>query len=213
MRHAISLAIASLLFATAAAGDNRTVEGRARLAPGQEVRLDFPVGRLEVVGVRGDEVRLEVEGRCKRSPGDCDDHLQAIEIDIRERDGELWIEVSPHPKWRWWDSLEIEAKLTYPAGHPLTIDMSVGELTVDGLRGDLDVDLGVGDVSVDMPGKAVNSVYLDAGIGETELLAPEGWVRAERSFLVGSETNWRHGPGDARVHIDVGVGEIVVRLD
>jgi hypothetical protein len=64
-----------------------------------------------------------------------------------------------------------------------------------------------------MPAESVNSIYLDTGIGETELLVPEGWVRAERSFLVGSETSWRDGPGDARVHVDVGVGEIVVRLD
>jgi hypothetical protein len=66
---------------------------------------------------------------------------------------------------------------------------------------------------IDMEAEAVDSVYLDAGIGETELLVPDGWIHAERSFLVGSETSWRRGPGDAQVHVDVGVGEIVVRLD
>jgi hypothetical protein len=81
------------------------------------------------------------------------------------------------------------------------------------LRGDLEVDLGVGEVTLDMEAEAVDSVYLDAGIGETELLVPDGWIHAERSFLVGSETSWRRGPGDAQVHVDVGVGEIVVRLD
>jgi hypothetical protein len=147
MRRTITLAVSALLVAgSAAASDRRTVEGTAKLRPGQEVRLEFPVGELEVVGVRGDVARLEVEGRCKRDSGRCDEHLDAIEIDIRERGGRLWIEVAPHSKWRWWDSLQIEARMTYPADRPLVIDMGVGELNVDGLRGDLEIDLGVGEV-------------------------------------------------------------------
>lgn len=213
MRQTIAAAIATLMIAGgAAASDRRTVEAHARLAPGQEVSLDFPVGELEITGVPGDQAYLEVEARCKRRTSSCDDQLEAIEIDIRDSGGRLRIEVAPGAKWRWWDRLELAARMTYPADHPLLVDMGVGEVTIDGLSGDLEVDLGVGEVSIDMPARAVSSVYLDTGIGETELLVPEGWIRSERSFLLGSETSWRHGPGAARVHVDVGVGEIVVRL-
>ena len=76
-----------------------------------------------------------------------------------------------------------------------------------------DLDTWLGEVSVDLLAAEVNSVFLDAGIGETELRVPDGWVRDERSFLVGSESSWRNGLGEARINIDVGVGEVVVRLD
>jgi len=195
-----------------AAGDTRTIEAQAQLAAGQEVRLDFPVGELEIVGVEGARLRIEVEGRCKHGSSRCEEHLEEIEIEIRESGGAFRIEVAPHSKWRWWDSLQIEARMTYPSSHELIVDMGVGELDIEGLTGDLEVDLGVGEVSVDLPVEAVRSVSIDAGIGETELKVPDGWVRGERSFLIGSESSWRDGTGQARVRVEVGVGEAVVRL-
>jgi hypothetical protein len=175
--------------------------------------LDFPVGELEIIGVEGSEFRIAVEGRCKRHSSRCDENLQEIELEIRERRGTLWVEVAPHSKWRWWDHLQIEATVKHPADRPLVVDMGVGELVIEGIRADLEVDLGVGEVSVDLPLEAVSSIHLDAGIGETELLVPDGWVEASRSFLIGSECRWRDGPGEARVRVDVGVGEAVVRLE
>lgn len=205
----ICLSIAGGLWA----GESRIVEGKALLAPGQELVLDFPVGELEIIGVEGSEFRIEVEGRCKRHSSRCGEHLKEIELEIRRRRGSLWVEVAPHSRWRWWNSLQIEARVTHPADRPLVVDMGVGELEIEGLRADLEVDLGVGEVSVDLPVEAVRSVYIDAGIGETELLVPAGWVQASRSFLIGSECRWRDGPGEARIRVDVGVGEAVVRLD
>lgn len=215
MRQSITLGIIATLAvaAVATAGESRTIEGRASLAVGQEVRIDFPVGELEVVGVAGDEFRITIEGRCKRHSSRCADHLDDIEVDIHESRGVIWVEVAPHSKWRWWNSLEIEAQVQHPRDRPLSIDMGVGELEVEGTLSDLEIDLGVGEVTVDVPVAVVGTVTMDAGIGETELLVPAGWVRDERSFLVGSESSWRDGSGSARINVEVGVGEGVVRLD
>ncbi len=214
MNRSIALFIVVFGVAGAAtAGDSRTVEGQATLAAEQEVRLDFPVGEMEVVGVDGDRFRIELIGRCKHRSSRCEEHLEEIQIEIRESRGALRVEVAPHSKWRWWDSVQLEARVTHPSSRPLLVDMGVGELEIVGMRHDLEVDLGVGEVEVDLPADAVKSVYLDAGIGETELLVPDGWVRAERSFLIGSECSWRHGSGESRIHVEVGVGEAVVRLE
>lgn len=214
MRRSIALFVIAFGAAgLAAAGDSRTIEAQAMLAPEQEVRLDFPVGELEIIAVEGNRWRMELEGRCKHGSSRCAEHLEDIEIEIRESRGALRVEVAPHSKWRWWDKLQIEARVTHPAGNPLLVDMGVGELDIEGLTGDLEVDLGVGEVSVNLPAAAVKSVYLDAGIGETELLVPDGWVEGERSFLIGSECSWREGIGTSRVHVEVGVGEAVLRLE
>jgi len=215
MKRSIVMGIACLAAAGAAsAAEPRVIEGRAKVASDQEVRLDFPVGELEIVGVDGDTLEIVVEIRCKgRRRARCEDTAEQIELDIDESRGTLYVEIEPHSKWQWWDDLEIEARVKQPADRPLRVDMGVGELVIEGLAADLQVDLGVGEASVDMSVDAVRSVFLDAGIGETELLGPKGWVRDERSFFIGSESSWRDGPGEARVHVEVGVGEASVRLD
>lgn len=213
MSRLIALGIAGLALASGAFAGDREVEGRALLEAEQEVRIDFPVGDLEIEGVDGDEFTITVSGRCKRHTDRCDEQLEEIRVDIRERRGGLWVEVAPHSKWGWWDKLELEARVRHPADRPLVVDMGVGRLEVRGTASDLELDLGVGEASVDLEVGFVHSVYVDAGIGDTELLVPDGWVDCERSFLIGSEARWRDGPGEARIQVEVGVGEVSVRLD
>ncbi len=209
----ITMGIAVLAIASAALASERQVEGRVVLGAGQELRLDFPVGDLEIEGVAGDEFTIEVSGRCKRHSQRCDEQLEEIRIDIREGRNGLWVEVSPHSKWGWWDKLELEARARHPADRPLSVDMGVGRLKVSGTESDLELDLGVGEVSVDLEVDYVRTVEVEAGIGDTELLVPDGWIDGERSFLIGSESHWRDGPGEARIDVEVGVGEAAVRLD
>ncbi|MDH3402144.1 MAG: hypothetical protein OEP45_00910 [Acidobacteriota bacterium] len=213
MSRFIALGIAGLLSAGPVVAGERVLEGRATLSPDQEVRIDFPVGELTIEGVSGAELSIEVTGRCKRHTESCDEHLDEVELEVRERRGSVVVEVAPYSKWRWWDSLELEAWRRHPADRPLAVDMGVGELTVKGTQGDLELDLGVGEASVELAARFVRSVHVDAGIGDTELLVPDGWVDGERSFLIGSEASWRDGTGAARIYVDVGVGEAVVRLD
>lgn len=206
-------ALLCLLALPAFAADERTLQGTAVLGADDRVRVEFPVGELTVEAVEGDRFTIVIEAWCKRDRSSCRRQLDEISIDVTERRGTFHVDVAPHSKWRSWNALQLEAEIRHPADREIEIDMGVGEITIDGLRGDLMVDLGVGEVTVDLPLAAVRSVHLDAGVGETELLAPDGWVQGDRSFLVGSESSWSGGPGQARVRVDVGVGEAVVRLE
>jgi hypothetical protein len=91
--------------------------------------------------------------------------------------------------------------------------MGVGSLDVEGMRGEVSLDLGVGQVEVTMPAASVGSVRLDAGVGETSLRLPEGRVDERRSLLIGGEIRWDEGKGGSDVWVDVGVGEVNVRLE
>jgi hypothetical protein len=90
--------------------------------------------------------------------------------------------------------------------------MGVGELEVAGVDDDLSIDLGVGEVDVSVPEARFRSVDLDAGIGEASLRLPEGRYQGRRSFLIGSELDWHEGRGQAALVVDLGVGEVEVRL-
>ncbi len=189
----IALVMCLTLPSLSAAADERILEGTAVLGSDDRVVIDFPVGELVVEGVSGDRFQIEVEVRCKGDRDRCRERLDDVEIDISERRGTFYIEIAPHSKWRSWNSVEVEALVRHPARNPLEIDMGVGEVEIEDVAADLEVDLGVGEVSANLPLEAIRSVYLDAGIGETELLAPDGWIQGDRSFLIGSESHWSDG--------------------
>ncbi len=213
MRTAIPLCLLLLaLPLPATASEERLIEESFELSPGQDVRFDFPVGSLRLEGVAGSTVAVEIELTCKRGGERCREAMEEVELDSHASQGRLSLEVDREPKWHW-DNLEMKAVVRHPAERDLTVDMGVGELIVEGVRADLTIDLGVGSVEVTMPASAVRAVRLDAGVGETSLRVPEGWVDEERSFLVGGEVNWSEGKGEASVWVDLGVGEAKVELE
>jgi hypothetical protein len=205
-----SLGLLAALAVPVAAAD-RTIAESYRLTGDQDVRLDFPVGELRFVGAEGDAVEIEIDIRCKRSTSRCLDAMEEIELVAYEGERRLTLEVDRHPKWLW-DSLQLEGEVRLPRARALTLDMGVGELEIDGLSGDLTIDMGVGEVWIAMPAAAVRTMRLDVGVGDANARFPDGWAEGSRSFLVGSEIHWDDGPGDARVQVDLGVGEIEVRL-
>jgi len=206
----VSLALIATLAVPIAAAD-RTIAESYRLTGDQDVRLDFPVGELRLVGAEGDAVEIEIDLRCKRSTSRCLDAIEEIELIAHEGERRLTLEVERHPKWMW-DSLEIEGEVHLPRARALSVDMGVGELEIDGLTGDLTIDMGVGEVRIAMPAAAVRSMHLDVGVGDANARFPDGWAEGSRSLLVGSEIYWDDGPGNARVQFDLGVGEIAARL-
>jgi len=206
-----SLALIAALAAPVAAAD-RTIAESYRLTGDQDVRLDFPVGELRFVGAEGDALEIEIDIRCKRSTARCRDAMEEIELVAHEGARRLTLEVDRHPKWLW-DSLELEGEVHLPSARPLTVDMGVGELEIDGLTADLTIDMGVGEVWIAMPAAAVRTLRVDVGVGDANARFPDGRAEGSRSLLVGSELFWDDGPGDARVHVDLGVGEVEVRLD
>ena len=96
---------------------------------------------------------------------------------------------------------------------PLEIDLGMGSLEISGPESDLWVDMGVGKVEAWLPRETVGLVSLNVGVGKAELFGAGPRVESRRSFLVGGEAYWDDGPGRARIHIDLGVGEIAVRLE
>lgn len=200
------------VLALPASAADRTISEGYTLAPDQDVRLDFPVGKLLVVGTEGDRVEAEIDVRCKHDTSRCREAMEEIELVAHQGARRLTLEIDRHSKWLW-DSLELEGEVLLPAGRALTVDMGVGELDVDGLAADLTVDMSVGEVWVTMPAEAVRALHLDAGVGDAEARLPETWIEGSRSLLVGAEVTWDDGPGAARVTVDLGVGEIHARLE
>lgn len=213
MRLAASvLALSLIAGAPTLASPERTLERTFEHRAGQRIEFEMPVGELRVEGGKAGEVRLELEVECRWSSSRCEEILERLTIDESSNERRLRVAVEGGSNWGK-AKLEIDATLILPKAAEAEIELGVGELTIRGLEGDLEVELGVGEVRVEMARAKVGSVSLDAGIGEAELRGTGERIEGRRSLLIGSEVYWEDGPGQARIEIEVGVGEITLRLD
>ena len=56
----------------------------------------------------------------------------------------------------------------------------------------------------------VDSADIDAGIGDVSIRHRGG--RLETSGFIGNELSWDEGDGPARIELELGVGEVALRL-
>lgn len=208
-----ALALALLVAAPAGADEVvRTIEQSWSISGVSEVYLDFPVGEAIIEASDGDRVEFVMELECDDDgwgSSSCPDRAERIEVIGQEAGDRLEIEIDGYSKWRN-RGLQLRLRMRVPERMALWVDMGIGELQIDGMRNDVTVDMGIGEASLNMLAEDVGRVALDTGIGETSLRTPNG--RTGSSGLFTSEVDWPGATGEARVRVDLGIGEIDVRL-
>lgn len=207
---AAALLAAPALAVTADAVVLQTEARTWKVAADHRVRLDFPVGELHVKATDGDEVRMELQVRCRRgTTEDCQKKTRRLRLEHTNENGVLRLKVEGYPKFET-KGFQLEALLLVPRALRLDLDMGVGQLEVDGLAGDLDLDLGVGEATVLAPQGAVKSVSVNVGIGDANVRA--GDRRSSSRGFLGRQVEWNDGAGVSRIVLNVGVGEGDIRL-
>jgi hypothetical protein len=191
------------------AGEIRTDRQEVSAENVRLVFADVPVGEVRVHGVKGSMVEAELRVSCSSSKKKTIEKAEEVRLEIRESGGRLSLEVEGYPKFDT-DGIEVELSLKVPANLEFRIDMGVGEIEIKDMKGDMEIDLGVGEVDLEMPFAGVRSARLEVGVGEADLSIPSGHV--EGDGWLGQDVRWDGGPGDSRIAIEVGVGEIDVDL-
>jgi hypothetical protein len=213
----ISLLAGAMLAAFApgslAAGSEtfREITRSFQLEGREAVRLDLPVAELRISGTSSPAVEVELTATCKREH-ECEEILGELDLKSSGSGRTLRIDLVGYPKWGK-GRVELEGEIFVPRKIELEVELGVGELELKDLEGDLRVELGVGEINAWVDRSNTHSVTLDAGVGEVELFGTDEPVEQRRSMLVGSETHWDAGEGDARVFLEVGVGEISVWME
>jgi hypothetical protein len=208
MKTFLIAALGAVLALPAAAAPLGTMRGSWPAAGTKEVRIDFPVGGLEVVGVTGTKVEAEMSVRCKRGRR-CEERAAKLELVTDEKGGIRTLELKGHPKLDS-DGLQVELRISVPATLRVQIDMGVGDLDVRDIEGDVDVDLGVGDADVRVPERTAGTVECEVGVGDANVHSSGGNRRS--SGFLGRSVRWEGNEGGSRVHLEVGVGDADVWL-
>ncbi len=90
------------------------------------------------------------------------------------------------------------------------MELGVGRIDIQGFNNDITVDQGIGELHVTMAESRVSSVDIDAGLGEANLRYTGGRMAA--SGIFDNDLRWNEGNGAARVRLDLGIGEVELRL-
>jgi hypothetical protein len=209
----LSLATAAIAPGAAPAGAKEIVRSFRQQIPmggASRIHLDFPVGELRVEGWDNRQVDLDVAIACEGGTSRCRKVAQELRIVYNAAGGQLEIHVKDWPSFGAVRGLNVIATVHVPRNLTLRADLGVGEMTIQGIAGDLTAKVGVGEIQATLPKEAIGSARLDAGIGESSLVA--FGRRYSSSGLISRKLTWDRGTGHSRVKVDCGIGEIHVTL-
>jgi len=197
-------------FSPARAEELGTLEGGWPAGDIDEIRVEFPVGSLFIESSDDPEIRAQLRVRCKHGGNRCRERSKELRLvtQVAGRTRHLKLEGMPKLGTR---GLEVTLRVTVPKSLAVDAEMGVGECRIEGIVRDLHVELGVGDVNVALRERDVRSVRLTVGVGDAKL--HHGNQAQVVSGLLGRKVRWEDGTGASRVVVELGVGDIDVRLD
>lgn len=209
-------------------GSSRSIE--VKVDEATTVDLQLPPGEIHVDGTDGDMLKARMVVRCSHRGRDCERAADAVDFFVEADDDRVLVETEGW-KTRYSDSSHLLVEVEVPKARRVYVSVAAGSLAIAGIdarsldvrlkAGELRiregtacprVDVLAGDVRVELPEPLMGSVHVDAGIGDAELITPDGRSRGHRSWLIGSEVDWDRGSGDCDADIDVQVGEVRVEL-
>ena len=201
-----------LLVGNAEARETRDIQETFEVSGGQIIRIDIPVAELRIEATDRDDVAVDLSVRCRWNIRDCEDALEDLKMASRSSSRRLTLELEGLRTWRT-SFLDVEGSIEIPLSSALEVKMGVADLEIRGVERDLSVELGVGELDIRLPKVSLAEAFVDVGIGKIRFLGNGDLQDDRRSHLVGNELHWADGAGEAELDIEVGVGEVKVRLE
>ena len=195
--------IASLLMGTSAAVANQEFEFSSTFdlttVDVQELQLQLDVGKLDFNVTDGDSLAITafIEGDDCTGDSEADPKVEAklrgdvLELSVDHQD------------------CVADFTITAPRSLKTKVEMGVGELKAtagDNFRSTV----GVGEVTIRVDSANFSRIDADVGVGEVDLRLDDGRVTESERWFVNESLTWR-GEGDARLEVELGVGEISIR--
>ncbi|MDG2175443.1 MAG: hypothetical protein P8M72_04830 [Gammaproteobacteria bacterium] len=170
----------------------------------EEVEFSNNVGRIEIIPVEGSEMRIvmDIEGN-RHGIFRRKVNVDNMDLEVKERGDTLFLSFEE-------ENTKAEWVIEMPTVARTIIEMGVGELKLEIGATDLDIELGVGDVTVIAPEANVGRININVGVGDANIRVGE--ILADDSVFI-SQSIRAQGDGDQPLEIDLGVGEVKLRLE
>ena len=164
--------------------------------------IDVPVGQLEIETYQGDSIVLYIEVAESKTNWFKSVDLDDAHLRQKRDNNRLKLSVNLENTTQHW-------KVKVPENIDLNLSIGVGEADLSGIGASLKMDVGVGSAQVVLSHDDYQSINLDAGVGDASLEDFNG-VNTTRA-VVSEEVDWA-GKGQHEINIDVGVGDVEVRV-
>ncbi len=174
------------------------------------IQTKLKSGDLIVEGWDGPFIQAEINLGCLEgtTADQCRKATDNVSLSWSRTKNEVLVRVKGATGWRA-RKLWIEARFKVPAKVPLEVESLNGEVKVSGMLSDVEADSGSGDITITQSRATVGPLHLDVGAGKAELWVSGGKI--EGSGLLRS-INWT-GTGTAKIEVDIGAGDAIVRLE
>jgi hypothetical protein len=206
------LVLAAMLVAlnAQAGGPERTFDLDRAATGVARIVLEVGVGDVEVIADETGRITAHVEVSASkgwRGSTRAQRALEELELESEMKGDALHLRISErhdddHSFGEDWT-------LHLPPGVALEIEQGVGDLRILDIAAEINVELGVGEVHIEGEHAAFGPIEGSCGVGDVSLRTPEGRTEG-RGFI--AHTLDEKGPGKARIDVEVGVGDVDIRL-
>lgn len=203
----LALGVACLAALPALADEDRVSrEYRFDVSDIEEIEIRASVGSVDIVPTDGDEIELflQIEGQkngwfFKNGRKD----VSEVELESDVRGGRLVLEQTE-------DDTQTEWTIRMPQVARTRITLGVGEVKAELMATELVLEVGVGNIDVDFPEDEAGDIDADAGVGDVGI---HGAHEVEESSAFVSQSVRARGNGNHDIRIEVGVGDVDLRLN
>jgi len=203
----------ALLLAAPAGADERPIRdlnGSWSSTGVRRMELKLPPGDIRIEPGNDARLRVELEVYCAIDQDGCEERAGRLALATEKEGNTQTLRVTGMGTMNF-RGLNLRGRIVVPRGVTLDVDFPAGDLKIRGIEGDLDVDMGAGDVDIALREHDVRSVRVGVGIGEASLSVAGRTI--EGSGWLGHRVRWGEGSGPSRVTVNLGVGDVGVRLD
>ncbi len=186
----------------------RKIDLNLAMGNATRVEVDLTVGSLRIEGKRGSTAEVEVRFECsKENLAKCRRRAERLHLAPRIDGKTLNIRLRRTSRARL-QGIKSHMLVRIPKDLPVEVDTRAASVTVEGMRSHLELDSLEGNVKITYPKKAVQSVKVAIGVGRADL-----WV--DDTHIEGAgfprSVDWQ-GTGNSRIEVDLGTGDVEIRL-
>ena len=182
----------------------RAATGVARIV------LEVGVGDVEVIADESGRITAHVEvsaGKDWRSTARTRRKLEEATLQSEMKGDALHLRISERDDDG--HSFGEDWTLHVPPGVAIEIEQGVGDLRILDIAAAIEIELGVGDVRIEGEHAAFGHIEGQCGVGDVSLRTPK--ERTEGDGFI-AHTLEAQGPGKAAIDVQVGVGDVDIRL-
>ncbi len=198
------LTIASMGSAYAYGDNDKIITKDIQIKNAQQLHLDAHVGSVKFSPSSDDQIHVYVKVSDKEGWGIFKDSPQDAQLVVQREGNKLTLSLNDDEYGEEW-------RIELPQMSLLNADLGVGEIQVKRINTNLKLDVGVGEATIVASASAYSSANGQAGVGAAAVRSVSGTTTSDRA-MVSEEVNWT-GSGEYSIDVEVGVGDISIKLD